>query len=121
MKKINDKSKKNKNSIGADVFQGNVRLQLESADDYTHVNQFCEYLKTYRNLRITSYSWSEAKGLIITIYLQEAAPLGDILRQIPMVAQIYKRKKNIVVVMNPVLTETATPALTLSPEEAMAS
>ena len=93
MKKINEKSKKHKNSIGSDTFQGNIQLQLEAADNYTQVNQFCEHIKTFGNLRIISYSWSEAKGLIITISLPDATPLGDMLRQIPMVAEVYKSKK----------------------------
>jgi hypothetical protein len=121
LKNTNVKSKKTKNSLGSDAFQGNIRLQLESADDYTQVNQFCEYLKTFRNLRIISYSWSESKGLIIIISLQESAPLGDMLRQIPMVEQVYKRRKNIAVVLNTTPPETASPLVTLSPEEALAS
>ena len=121
MKKTNDKSKKHKNSLGSDTFQGNIQLQLESADNYIQVNQFCEYLKTFSNLRIISYSWSESKGLIIIISLPQAAPLGDMLRQIPMVEQAYKKKKKIAVVLNTTPLETASPVMTLSQEEALAS
>jgi hypothetical protein len=121
LKNKNDKRKKNPKSLGSQAFQGNIRLQLESADSYTQVNKFCEYLKTFRNLRIISYSWSESKGLIIIISLQESAPLGDMLRQIPMVEQVYKRRKNIAVVLNTAPPETASPLVTLSPEEALAS
>jgi hypothetical protein len=120
LKKVNDKSKKSKNDIGSDTFQGNIQLQLEAAN-YTQVNQFCESLKTFGKLRIISYSWSESKGLIITIALPNAAPLGDMLRQIPMVAQVYKNKKKIAVVLNTAPLETVSPLVTLSQEEALAS
>ena len=121
MKKKNDKRKKSKNSLGSETFQGNIQLQIESADDYIQVNQFCEHLKGFRNLRIISYSWSESKGLIIIISLPDAAPLGDMLRQIPMVEQVYKNKKKIAVVLNTNNLETASPLMTLSQEEALAS
>jgi hypothetical protein len=121
VKKLKEQSKKPRNSIGSDTFRGNIRLQLESADNYTQVNQFCEHLKTFRSLRIISYSWSEAKGLIIIVSLLESAALGDMLCQIPMVEQVYKKKKNIVVMLNATPTETASPLVTLSPEETMAS
>ena len=121
MKKKNNKSKKPKNSLGSETFQGHIQLQIESADDYIQVNQFCEYLKGFRNLRIISYGWSESKGLIIIISLPDAAPLGDMLRQIPMVDQVYKNKKKIAVVLNTNHLETASPLMTLSQEEALAS
>ena len=121
MKKTDDKRKKPKNGLGSKTFHGNIRLQLESADNYAQVNQFCEYLKTLGNLRIISYSWSEAKGLIIIISLPQAAPLGDMLRQIPMVERVYKNRKNIAVVLNTTPRETVSPLITLSQEEALAS
>ena len=121
LKKTNDKNKKPKNGLGSKTFQGNIQLQLESADNYTQVNQFCEHLKTYNNLRIVSYSWSEAKGLIIIISLPQAAPLGDMLYQIPMVEQVYKNRRKIAVVLNTPPLQTASPLMALSQKEAMAS
>jgi hypothetical protein len=72
------------------------------------------YLKTIDKLKIASYTWSEKKGLIITISLKDAVPLGDILRQMPLVGQVYKKKKDIIVVLNTPLSEKMPLVITAS-------
>ena len=117
MKNRNNGKKDNKNNgkqVGSEDFSGNINLQIESAGDHTQVDQFCLYLKTIDNLRISSYNWSESKGLIIIISLKDAVPLGDILRQMPLVGQIYKKKKDITVVLNTPLLDTMPPVITAS-------
>ena len=110
-KKGNNKKVK---KIGSEDFSGNINLHIESAVDHTQVDQFCLYLKTIDNLRISSYNWSESKGLIIIISLKDAVPLGDILCQMPLVGQIYKKKKDITVVLNTPLSDTMPPVITAS-------
>ena len=117
MKNWNNRKKDNRNNekqVGSEDFVGNINLRIESAGDHTQVDQFCLYLKTIDNLRISSYNWSESKGLIIIISLKDAVPLGDILRQMPLVGQIYKKKKDITVVLNTPLLDTMPPVITAS-------
>ena len=93
--------KKSRTLDNSENINGDIRLHIESAVDYIQVNQFCMNLKTITGLKIASYSWSEKKGLIITISLGNPVPLGDLLRRMPLVGEVYKRKKkNITVALN---------------------
>jgi hypothetical protein len=118
MKNWNDRKKDNKNNgkeVGSEDFIGDVKLLIEAAEDHIQVNEFCLYLKTIDNLRISSYNWSESKGLIIIISLKDAVPLGDMIRQMPLVGQVYKKKKkDITVMLNTSISETIPPVITAS-------
>ena len=119
MKNWYNRKKEQKNNgtqVGSEDFIGAINLRIESAEDYTQVDQFCLYLKTINKLKISSYNWSEKKGLIIIISLKDAVQLCDILRQMPLVGQVYKKKKDIVVVLNTPLSETMPPVITVSEE-----
>ena len=109
MKNWNNRKKDKKNNgkeVGSEDFIGNIDLRIESTGDHTQVDQFCLYLKTIDNLKISSYNWSESKGLIISVTLKDTIPFGDILRQMPLVGQIYKKKKDITVTLNTTVSET---------------
>ena len=109
MKNWNERKKDKKNNgkeVGSEDFIGNIDLRIESTGDHTQVDQFCLYLKTIDNLKISSYNWSESKGLIICVMLKDAIPFGDILRQMPLVGQMYKKKKDITVILNTSVSET---------------
>jgi len=118
MKNWNNKEKDNNNNgkqVGSEEFIGNIHLSIESAENYIQVNQLCLYLKTINNVQISSYNWSESKGLIISVTLKDTIPLGDILRQMPLVWQVYKKKKkDITVVLNTAVSETMPPVITTS-------
>lgn len=122
MKNRNNGKKDYKNNgkeVGSENFIGDIHLHVESAEDYIQVNQLCLYLKTINNLKISSYNWSESKGLTIIVSLQDVVPLGDLLRQMPLVGQVYRKKKDIAVVLDKSLSETKTPVFTV-PEEVAA-
>ena len=117
--KDSDTTKKNKKhgkEVGSEDFNGEIHLKMESAENYDQVKQFCAYLQTIKTLKITSYNWSESKGLIITVSLQNALPLGNKLRKMPLVEQVYRKKKNITVVLNNPLPETPDQVLTPAKE-----
>lgn len=117
MKNWYNSRKNNKNNgtqVGSRDFIGDINLRIESAEDHTQVSQFCLYLKTIDKLKIASYTWSEKKGLIIIVSLKDAVPLGDILRQMPLVGQVYKKKKDIIVVLNTPLSEKMPLVITAS-------
>lgn len=97
--------------VGSESFTGKINLRIESAEDYTQVDRFCLHLKTIDKLKISSFSWSESKGLIIVISLKDAVPLGDKLRQMPLVEQVYKRKKDIAVILDTAFPATETPVV----------
>lgn len=112
MKNSDNGKKDNKNKgkpIGSESFIGKINLRIESAEDHTQVDRFCLHLKTIDKLKISSFNWSESKGLVIVISLENAVPLGDKLRQMPPVEHVYKRKKDIVVILDTDFPATATP------------
>jgi hypothetical protein len=105
----NSKNKRNGNSeaardnardISSELYEGYVRLEIESSEDFRQINQFRECLKAIENLRIASSNWSEEEGLMIIVSLRSPVPLGGILSRMPMVAQVYKKHENIVTVLN---------------------
>ena len=98
------------------MYSGNIRLKVENAEDHIQVNRFCETLKVLSNMSIASYNWSEKEGLNITILLKQPIPLEDILILLPMIDKIYKKKKDIIVVLNCYSPETILPVLT-NPED----
>jgi hypothetical protein len=109
---MGEKDRKNKpdeKKPEQDTYQGDVRIQLESVEDYVEVNRFCEILKTVEDLRIVSYNWSDKKGLNIYISLKKPAPLGDIIVQMPQVEEVQGRKKKMTVKLTQSLQETSTP------------
>ena len=108
---------KRKNKDSLKHFSGDIRMHIESAENYIQVNQLCMHLKTVKNIEISSYNWSEKEGLVISLSLKDSVPLGDVLEQIPMVEQAYKkRRKEIIVELNNYIWETCAPVLTLYKE-----
>jgi hypothetical protein len=94
---------------------GNICLRLESVEDYTQVNRFCQYLDTIANLEIASRSWSEKEGLEVFICLKDPFPLSDKLRQSALVDEVHKTKKRVyTVVFNNSEGGTLSPRLALS-------
>jgi hypothetical protein len=105
----NSKNKKNGNSkatrandrdISSELYEGYVRLEIESSEDFKQIDRFRKYLKAVENLRIASSNWSEEEGLMIIVSLRNPIPLGGILSQMPIVEQVYKKHNNIVTVLN---------------------
>jgi hypothetical protein len=94
---------------------GNICLRLESVEDYTQVNRFCQYLDTITDLEIASRSWSEKDGLSVFICLKDPFPLSDKLRQSTLIDEVYKTKKRVyTVVFNNSAGGTISPRLELS-------
>ena len=82
-------------------FIGDIRLHVESTENFTQLEDFCQKLKTINKLEVIFYHWSETTGLAILISLTESVPLVDILRQMNTVEQVYKKtKKDIIVALN---------------------
>ena len=108
---------KRKNKDSLEYFSGDIRMHVESAENYIQVNQLCMHLKTVNNLTISSYNWSEKEGLVISLSLKDSVPLRDVLDQIPMIEHAYKnRRKEITVELNNSFQETSAPVLTLYKE-----
>ena len=101
----------------SEKFFGEIRMHVESAENYIQVNQLCLHLKTVNNIEISSYNWSEKEGLIISLSLKNPVPLGDVLDKMPMIEQAYKnKKKEITVELNNAFPTTTTSTLKLSKE-----
>ena len=106
---------KNKDSL--ELFFGDIRMHVKSAENYIQVNQLCMHIQTVKNVKISSYNWSEKEGLIISLSLKDSVPLGNVLDQIPMVEKAYKnRSKEITVELDNSYWETYAPVLKLNKE-----
>lgn len=91
----------NRGKSNSDNFTGDIRLHIESADNFTQLEEFCERLKNFNDLEVIFYTWSETTGLAILISLKNPVPLVDKLRQMNIVEHAYKKtKKDIVVALN---------------------
>ena len=91
----------NGGKAGSELFIGDIRLHIESAENFTQLEEFYQKLQTISNLEVIFYTWSEIKGLAILVSLKDSVPLVDKLRQMNIVEQAYKkRRKDIVVVLN---------------------
>ena len=95
-----------KNKAGSQNYKGDIRLHIESAENFTLLEEFLQKLNTISNLEIVFYGWSKKNGLVILLYLKSSVPLINKLHQMKIVEQVYKkRKKDIVVVLNSAYTE----------------
>lgn len=94
---------------------GDIRLHIESAENYTQVDQLCQYLETITSLKITSYNWSEKKGLVISIWLTKPTPLVDELLQMPLVIKVFNKNNHFTVVLSDTSVEEN--SLSLMPSE----
>ena len=121
MGKKDRKNKQNEKKPKHDTYHGDIRIQLESAEDYVEVNQFCEILKTVEDLRIVSYNWSDKDGLNIYISLKKPAPLGDIIVKMPQVEEVRGRKKEMTVKFIPSIPKISTSTPDTGEEDIIAS
>ena len=85
--------------LESELFDGQVRLEINSSSGYELVEQFKKGLREIDNLRITLDSWSEEEGIIIVVSLKEPMLLGNILQQMKSVEQVYRSRKKVVVVL----------------------
>ena len=93
----------------SDYFFGDVRLHIESSDNFTQLEEFYQKLKTIRNLEVVFYTWSEINGLAILVSLTDSVPLVDKLQQMNIVAKVYKKtRKDIIVALNSSYVEIIT-------------
>ena len=83
----------------SELFEGEVRLEIKSDGGFEQVERFKQSLRGIENLRITLDSWSEDEGIIIAIALEEPMLLGNILKNIKIVEQVYRNRKKVVVVL----------------------
>ena len=98
--------------VNSNTYSDEVRLLLQAAEDRIQVKRFYDILKVFGNLNIVSYNWSEKEGLSITVSLKEPTALEDVLMLIPMIEKVYKKKKDIIVVLNCYSPDTTFPVLT---------
>ena len=96
----------NREKTNPEMFIGEIRLHMESTENFTQLEEFCQKLKTINNLEVIFYTWSETTGLAILISLKDAVPLVDKLLQMKLVENVYiKTKKDITVALNGAYTE----------------
>jgi len=91
----------NRGKFNSKNFVGDIRLHIESAEDFTQLEEFYQKLKMINNLEIIFYIWSKTTGFAILVSLKDNIPLVDILGQMKMVAGAYRKtKKDIIVKLN---------------------
>ena len=96
-------------------YDGEIHLRLEYVKNFTQVDRFCQDLETITCLDIVARTWSEKKGLEISIMLREPVPLLDKLREMTPVEKVFRTKKRILtVVINNYLGGTTSPLISPS-------
>ena len=99
---------------------GDFRLHVESVENHTEIDQLCHHRETNNNLKITSFSWSEKKGFIISVTLIAPTSLVDKLVQKHLVNQVFNKKNDFTIVLNNTSAEKKSLALTQSEEQVLA-
>ena len=84
--------------INSELYKGDVQLVIKSSSGYEPVNQFMKDLRSVQNLKIVLNKWSESKG-VIELSQRNNTTLGGIFNKIPALEQIYKKGRNVVVVL----------------------
>ena len=105
----------------SELYEGDVRLEIKSSEDFRLVDQFQKCLKDVENLRIASNNWSEDEGLMTIVSLKSPVRLGKILSKMPIVQQVYKKPDSIVVVLNTSAADIPPVAVKASLSESPAS
>ena len=109
--------KNRKKKAGSRNYYGEIRLRLESVENFTQVDSLCRDLEATGCLEIVARTWSERKGLEVFIFLKDPVPLGDRLRQITLVEEVYMTKKRVItVVLNNTIGGTISPFISTSDE-----
>ena len=85
--------------IGAELYEGDIKLAVKSSTGFQATNQFKKCLRTMESLRIDMDSWSEDEGIKIIVSVQKPIPLVGILRQMSMVECVNEKSDNIAVVL----------------------
>ncbi len=90
-------AEKTASDISSKLYKGNIQLVIKSLVGFEQINQFKKCLRTVENLKILLDSWSEEEGSVIVVSVQKPMALGGILSEMPMIEQVYKKGKNIIV------------------------
>jgi len=91
--------KREVSNIVDEIYEGDVRLVVPLATDIKELNQFKEYLKKSESLKIVLSGWSEEEGHIILLSVQKAKALIRTISEMPVVENIDKDGKDIIVTL----------------------
>jgi len=86
-------AKKEGKGSGAELYKGTVRLAILPPVDSGQVRKLEEHLSQVPELQLVLIGGSVAEGTEIVVSAENPIPLLDILRDMPLVAQVTKKGK----------------------------
>ncbi|MFH1169294.1 MAG: HD domain-containing phosphohydrolase [Chloroflexota bacterium] len=86
-------------AIAPELYRGDVELAIKSPVDFRQINQFKRCLRTVADLKIILDGWSEAEGSIVVVSLQKPLALAGLLREMPIVEQVYPNNKDFIITL----------------------
>ena len=99
-KEAEEKAKREaEETVGAELYQGTVKLTIVSPVDLDQMRKLEEYLCQVQDLRLVLVGGSRDEGTMIIVSAAKPIPLIDALRDIPLVEQVVKKGKKIEIVL----------------------
>ncbi len=85
--------------VGAELYEGMVKLAIVSPVDLGQMRKLKEYLCQVQDLRLVLVGGSEDEGTTIVVSAAKPIPLIDVLREMPPVEQVVKEGKRIQIML----------------------
>jgi len=85
--------------VGAEFYEGMVKLAIASPVDYEQMKELSEYLRQVQDLRLVLVGGSVEEGTKIVVSVEKPIPLVNVLREMPPVEQVIKKGKEIQVTL----------------------
>jgi colicin import membrane protein len=85
--------------VGAELYEGMVKLTIASPVDYEQIRKLEEYLRQVQNLHLVSVGGSTEEGTKIVVSAEEPIPLASVLREMPSIEQVVRKGKEIQVTL----------------------
>lgn len=79
--------------VSAQLYEGMVKLAIESPVDYDQMSRLGEYLRQTQHLRVILLGGSVDEGTKIVVFAEKPIPLINVLRGMPPVEKALKKEK----------------------------
>jgi len=99
-RQVEERAKKEaEEEVGAELYEGMVKLTIASPVDYEQIRKLEEYLRQVQNLHLISVGGSSEEGTKIVVSAEEPIPLANVLREMPAIEQVVRKGKEIQVTL----------------------
>ena len=98
---MTNKANETEERVGAELYEGIVKLTIAPPVDYEQMGKLEEYLRQIQNLHLVLVGGSVEEGTEIVVSADKPIPLISVLREMPSVEQVVKKDKEIQVRLKP--------------------